>query len=78
MSKNNKSRYIPLIIAASIIAGIFIGNFYTRRFAHNTNVGSTIIPYANKLNGLFHIINNQYVDTVDINNIIENAMPQIL
>ena len=78
MSKNNKSRYIPLIIAASIIAGIFIGNFYTRRFAHNTNVGSTIIPHANKLNGLFHIINNQYVDTVDINNIIENAMPQIL
>lgn len=78
MSQNNKSRYIPLIIAVCLIAGIFIGNFYTRRFTHNTDVEFTIMPHTNKLNGLFHIINNQYVDTVDINKIIEDAMPQIL
>ena len=77
MSQNNKSRYIPLIIAVSIIAGIFIGNFYAQRFL-NTNAGTVITPHANKLNGLFHIINNQYVDTVNINNMIEDVMPHIL
>lgn len=35
-------------------------------------------PGAGKLNGLLHIINDQYVDTVNMGELIEDAMPQIL
>ena len=32
----------------------------------------------NKINDLLHIIDNQYVDTVNISNIVEDAMPKII
>ena len=79
MEPKKSSRYIPIIIAISIIAGIGIGTFYANRFSNNTNPGLGIInPTSNKLNGLLQIIGDQYVDTVNINELIEDAMPQIL
>ena len=33
---------------------------------------------SNKLNALLHVIDDQYVDTVDMSQLVENAMPQIL
>ena len=77
--KNKTTRFIPLLIAACLIAGIYIGVFYTKRFATNEHNGLGIVTHsANKLNGLLHIIDNEYVDTVNMNELIENAMPQIL
>ena len=38
----------------------------------------TINSSGNKLNNLLHIIDDQYVDTVNINDLVEKAMPQIL
>ena len=78
--ENKRSRYIPIIIAVSIIAGILIGTFYANRFSQQDHgMGIGIIPStSNKLNGLLHIIDNQYVDTVNISDLIEDAMPKIL
>ena len=79
MSSNKSSRYIPIIIAISIIGGIFIGTFYSNRFSDNNPIGTSILPSSpNKLNGLLRIINDQYVDTVNMGDLIENAMPTIL
>jgi carboxyl-terminal processing protease len=79
MNQDNKTRYIPIIIAISVVAGIFIGTFYNKRFANNDNNGLGIITStSNKLNGLLGIIEEQYVDTVNISELIEDAMPQIL
>ena len=39
---------------------------------------SIINSSSNKLNSLLHIIDDKYVDTVNINDIVEKAMPQIL
>ena len=79
METNRKTRYIPIIIAVSIIAGIFIGTFYANRFSENKRglgiIGTTT---SNKLNGLLRIIDDQYVDTVNMGELIEDAMPQIL
>ena len=61
MSKN-KIRYIPIIIAVSIVAGIFIGTFYAKRFTDPRQQIGTIAPTSNKLNGLLRIINDQYVE----------------
>ena len=78
--QNKRTRFIPIIIAVSIIAGIFIGTFYANRFSKQDHgMGMGIIPStSNKLSGLLHIIDNQYVDTVNINELIEEAMPKIL
>ena len=35
MSKNRTSRFIPIIIAVSIVAGILIGTFYANHFSGN-------------------------------------------
>ena len=78
MDSNQKSRYIPIIIAVSIVAGIFIGTFYANRFSGNRKEPGAIGNYSNKLNGLLRIIDDQYVDTVNMSDLIEDAMPQIL
>ena len=78
MSYHSKTRYIPIIIAVSIVAGIFIGTFYANRFSENTPGLGGIQPGTNKLNGLLRIVNDQYVDTVDMAELVEEAMPQIL
>ena len=77
MSKN-KIRYIPIIIAVSIVAGIFIGPFYAKRFTDPRQQIGTIAPTSNKLNGLLRIINDQYVDTVNLKDLVEDVMPQVL
>ena len=79
MNQNKKSRYIPIIVAASIVAGILIGTFYSKRFAfEDRNSYGILPPTNNKLNGLLQIIDEQYVDTVNLDELIEEAMPQIL
>lgn len=78
MESKNKSRYIPIIIAVSIVAGIFIGTFYANRFSEQRKEMGVIAPSSNKLNGLLRIIDDQYVDTVNMGELIEDAMPRIL
>ena len=73
---NNKNRLSPLWLALSVVIGILIGTFYANHFSGNRL--SIINSSSNKLNNLLHIINDQYVDTVNINDLVEKAMPQIL
>ena len=76
MNINRSSRFAPLIIAISVIIGILIGTFYANRFSGNRlNIINTS---SNKLNDLLHIIDDQYVDTVNIADLVEKAMPEIL
>ena len=77
MNSNPKIRYIPIIIAVSIVAGIFIGTFYANRFSSSPQ-GIGMTGSSNKVNGLLRIIEDQYVDTVNMSELIDDAMPQIL
>ncbi len=76
MSNRNSSRFTPLIIAISIVVGILIGTFYAQHFAGN-KLG-IINSSSNKLNALLRVIDDQYVDTVNMTDLVEKAMPQIL
>lgn len=76
MSTKSTSRFMPLIIAISVVIGILVGTFYARHFAGN-KLG-IINSSSNKLNALLRVIDDQYVDTVNMNELIEEAMPQIL
>ena len=73
---NKSSKFIPTIIAVSVIIGILIGTFYANRYSGNRlNIINTT---SNKLNDLLYIIDDQYVDKVDISELVEQAMPNIL
>jgi len=67
---------MPFLLAICLVAGILIGTFYTNHFSGN-KLG-IINTSSNKLNALLHIIDEQYVDTVSMFNLVEEAMPQIL
>ncbi|MBR1933012.1 MAG: S41 family peptidase [Prevotella sp.] len=74
MTKQN--RFSPLWLALAAVVGIFIGTFYANHFG-GTRL-SIINSGTNKLNNLLHIVDDQYVDTVDVNDLVEKAMPTIL
>ena len=72
----NKHRVTPLLMAISMVVGVIIGTFYASHYSGNRlniiNTGS------NKLNYLLQLIDNHYVDTVDMASLVEDAIPQIL
>lgn len=76
MSSKSNSRFIPIIIAISVVLGILIGTFYSKHSGSN-RLG-IINGSSNKLNALLRVIEDQYVDTVNIGQLVEKAMPQIL
>lgn len=76
MDNKNKSHFIPIIAAVCIVLGILIGTFYATHFSAN-RLG-IINTSSNKLNALLRIVEDQYVDTVKMTDLVEEAMPQIL
>lgn len=76
MSNNHRTRFTPIVIAVSLVGGILIGTFLTTRFA--TNRLSIINSTSNKINDLLHIIDDRYVDTIGIAQVVEQAMPTLL
>lgn len=77
MGTKRSFHYTPIIIAISVVLGIFIGTFYAKHFIRGNRIG-IINSSGNKLNALLRVIEDQYVDTVDASQLIEDAMPQIL
>ena len=74
---NHKSiRFAPLWMALCVVLGILVGTFYANHFSGNRL--SIINSNGSKLNNLLHYVNDMYVDTVDMNDLVEKAMPQIL
>ncbi len=71
-----QKRYMPLVMAVCVVLGIMLGAFYASHFQGNRL--NIINSGSNKLNTLLHIIDDQYVDTVNINSLVETAIPQIL
>lgn len=53
-----------------------IGTFYSKHYAGN-RLG-IVNGFSNKLNALLHVVEDQYVDTVNVKELVEQAMPQIL
>ena len=76
MYRNKTNRLMPLFMAICVVVGILIGTFYANHFSGNRM--NIINTSGNKLNNLLHIIDDQYVDTVNMNDLVEKAMPQIL
>jgi carboxyl-terminal processing protease len=60
---------LPLVIAISIVFGIYLGNHFTTH-----KVGDN----DRKLNTILNLIADEYVDTMKLNDLVEMSIPQIL
>lgn len=76
MIKHNKNRFVPLLVSIGVVVGIMLGSFFANHFSGNRL--SIINNSSNKIIDLFHLIDDQYVDTINIPDLVEKAMPQIL
>ncbi len=74
MDKNKRLLvWLPVIIAVSIVAGIFVGNHYRSLTRGRYNIYSG----GNKISAILDIIDEQYVDTVNMQQLVEGAIPKI-
>ena len=72
----NQTRFVPLLVSVGVIVGIFIGSFFASHFSGRKL--SIINTSTNKINDLFHLIDDEYVDSVSIPDLVEKSMPEIL
>jgi len=78
---NNKLRAIllPVILALAIVLGMAINSLLNKRSVVTSSDPHVFMPVqGSKLDLILNMINYSYVDTVDIKDIEENAIPQIL
>ena len=78
MNYNNPKRtiYLPLIISAALAIGIVIGTYMPGRVDYRQK--SNIKSKNDKLNTILNIIESNYVDTINRNDLVEAAIPAIL
>lgn len=76
MNTNKSNRFMPLIMAVCVVVGIVIGTFYAQHFSGNRL--NIINNGSNRLMNLLHIIDAQYVDNVNIDSLVDKAIPRIL
>ena len=73
---NKPNRFIPLWLALAAIVGIVVGTFYGNHFQGNRL--NIINSGSNKLSNLLFTLDDQYVDSVDVPDLVEKAIPLIL
>ena len=78
MNNNNSNRsiFLPLMLALSVVFGILIGVYLPRKSAEPQH--TSIRPRSDKINSILNIIETSYVDSVNRNDLIETAIPAIL
>ncbi len=76
MERKRYRNFLPVIVATSVVVGILIGNFYANYFRSNRL--SIFSSSNNKINDLLFTIEDRYVDTVNVGDLIEKSLPRIL
>jgi carboxyl-terminal processing protease len=75
MELNNKGKiWIPLVMAACIVAGLAIGTYMSQ----HSLIGSGNYSSMNKVNALMSLIEAKYVDSVDQHKMVEDLLPKML
>lgn len=69
-SLRNSLIWLPLAIAVSVVIGIIVGNQFSNKKYISDN--------DRKLNTILNLVSEAYVDTVNINDLIEQSIPQML
>ncbi|MBR6639278.1 MAG: S41 family peptidase [Muribaculaceae bacterium] len=69
MKRNKLIIWIPLLIAVTFIAGLYFGSGISN---------SQKISENDKFNSILNLINNEYVDHVNMDSLIEETIPELL
>ncbi len=76
MNRKQISIYLPILIAVSVVTGILLGNNLSR------NQGASLQNLAptknNKLSTIIELISQAYVDSVSVDELVENTIPELL
>ena len=68
--KHNSIIWYPLVISIAIVLGIVIGNYIsTKKFT---------LDKDRKINAVLNLIQSEYVDSIDVKDIVEQAIPAII
>ncbi len=67
--RNISSIVLPLAIAAGVIGGVFIGKYEAVR---------RLSPQQEKMQTILGLIHTQYVDDIDVDSLMESAIPDLL
>ncbi|MCX6253168.1 MAG: S41 family peptidase [Bacteroidia bacterium] len=78
MNYNNSKRsvFLPLMLGLSLAIGVIIGRYLPSE--NNLPQHSNIRSRNDKLNSILNIIESNYVDSVNRNDLVETAIPAIL
>ena len=71
-----KKQYTPLYIAVGTVVGIIIGTFVSNLFSGDRL--NVVNASSSKLNDLLHFVDEQYVDTINMTQLLDDAIPNIL
>ncbi len=75
MKRNRLNALLPLLFALFLAGGMLIGNHLNRISEANK---FQIYPRLNKISGMIDYIAQEYVDSIDRNDLIESSIPDIL
>ena len=86
MGQNKPNRFLPLWLALSAIIGIVVGTFYSNHLAGGRTTISdaggylriNTAPGIKKMSSLLELLGDQYVDSVDMVDLVEKSIPGIL
>lgn len=73
MKSNRRRVWLPLWIALGVAVGIFIGNTFSI-----FNSRKSIFYRGDKLEAILEYINESYVDSVDVQDLVEGAIPNLI
>ena len=73
-----KQIVLPVVLALVLIVGFFIGKIRTPGHPQASGRLLFIYPQTNKIEALLNLIQDEYVDTIDKNDLIEKIIPEIL
>ena len=76
MTQDKHNRYMPMLMALCIVIGLVVGSFYANHFSGNKL--NIINSGSNRISNLLRIIDDQYVDKVNIDSLVDNAIPRLL
>ena len=79
MDRNKKNYLAPLIVFLAVIFGLILGNLLAQRafFSSSPNIFFGF-GNASKVDELLQIINTNYVDTLNLDEMTENVMQDII
>lgn len=81
MYKNSRNKVIfPLLLAVAVVAGLVLGQSMGRNSAESQfrRVLTQLRPPYEKLNRTMALIQNEYIDSLDMDSITERVMPLIV